>query len=383
MAVPGYNRLIFEQATPADSQELLAILEDTTFTGNISLLYTRRPDAYQAFKHEGTEVDIIVARDIKRKRIAGVGACATRKVYVNGKSENIGYLFGLRVARDYKGVPFLHQGYAYLQTLHKEKALSYYLTTILEDNRSAQKLLEKPRSFMPTYHPFGSYEIFALKPGTRSAQRMKRRSALSGRSVNNVTFRQASERDLPTLLEFLKEQGQMYQFFPVIDKAELRAGTLHNLQIEDFYLLHTKYGEILAAGACWDQRDYKQYVVQGYHGILKGLYPISWVFPIFGYPSLPAPHTTLKFFTLSFWAIKETTPEFFLQFLAGISKVRQAYPFFLIGLHERHPFREILRQQPHISYRSKIYLVFWGAHQDALETLAREETLPYLECGML
>jgi hypothetical protein len=364
-----YKRFIFEQAAPEDGSAMLAILEDAAFKGNISLLYTRRPDAYRSFKQEGKDVDVVVARDVKNGKIVGFGACAIRELWVNGTTEKVGYLFGLRVARDYLGkYPILHRGYAYLHTLHEKRGISCYITTILEDNLYAQKLLEKQRSFMPNYHPFGSYEIFALK----SAQ---------SRRLSYI-FRQACEDDIPSLVKFLYEQGRKYQFFPVIDEADLSSGELNGLSVANFYLLHTKENEILAAGVPWDQRSYKQYIVQGYSSVLKLLYPFSRIFPLFGYPSLPTPGSILQFFTLSFWAVKDSNSELFLQFLKRIAKISRDYPFFLIGLHERHPLRILLQNRPHISYKSKLYLVSWDQQRDYIENFDRG-MLPYLECGML
>ena len=369
----SFRRFVFEQATSQDSGEILAILEDASFKGNISLLYTRRPDAYRSLKQEGDDVDIIVARDSLNGKIAGFGACAVRQCFINGNEEKVGYLFGLRVARTYlKKFALLHRGYSYLKSLHEGKNISYYITTILEENRYAQTLLEKPRSFMPTYHPFGSYEVYALKASTRKKQSLP----------SSMCFRQATQGDLPSLIDFLHTQGKTYQFFPVIHAEDIRTGTFHHLTIEDFYLLHTNDGEILAAGVPWDQHHYKQYVVQGYNGLLQWLYPFSKLFPLFGFPSLPAPQSILQFFTLSFWAVKENQPEIFRHFLAQIAQLSRKNPFFLIGLHQSHPLRAMLQKCPHISYRSRVYLVSWPEHRSNPERL-HKRLLPYLECGML
>ncbi len=372
------KRFIFEQAQPQDGKELLAILEDSAFKGNISLLYTRRPDAYQSLRREAEEVDIVVARDLIHGKIVGFGACAIRKLFVNGKATKVGYLFGLRAAREYLGKsPILHRGYEFLHSLHKTKDLSCYITTILEDNLYAQKLLEKRRRCMPAYKPFGSYEVFAMK--TAQSRRLSYHETSSFASLH---FRQAHKDDLPDLVQFLNEQGKKYQFFPVIKEKDFQPDNFLNLSIKDFYLLHTENKKILAAGVPWNQQDYKQYVVQRYGGVLKLLYPFSRIFPLFGFPALPAPRSLLKFFTLSFWAVQDNNPVLFLRFLDGISKNFKNYPFFLIGLHERQPLRHILQKRPHISYSSKVYLVVWDEQRDCIQNF-NKEMLPYLECGML
>ena len=267
-------RFQFEQATAQDSDEILTILEDAPFKGNISLLYTRRPDAYWSFTQEGEEVNIIVARDTKHDNIAGLGACALRTLFVNGIPARVGYLFGLRVARAYlKKFPILHRGYAYLRALHQTKKVACYITTILEENLSAQALLEKRRAFMPTYHPFGKYEIFALTTGRTRESRSSRLASYS--------FRRATISDLPALITFLHEQGQQFQFFPILTESTLRSGIFPGLRVENFWVMQNTEGEFLATGALWDQRSYKQYVLQGYGGYFKWLYPFAKLLPLF------------------------------------------------------------------------------------------------------
>ena len=366
------SRFVFEPACEADGKELLAILEAAAFKGKISLLYTRRPDAYRSLKQEAQEVQILLARDTKHHKIAGFGACALRELFVNGQPARVGYLFSLRLASDYlKKTPILHRGFRLLHSQNQTKGIVCYLTTILEENRYAQKLFEKPRPFMPTYTPFGIYEIFAMP--CRSAPRSKRRKD------DSLVFSQATSRDAEELSHFLHREGRKLQFFPVVHAEDLQNRRFYGITIEDFYLLRSKMGEMLAAGLAWDQRHYKQYIVQSYGGVFRYLRPFSRILPFFGYPSLPAPGNALAFFTLSFWAIKDNHPELFECFLQEIMQVSGHYPFFLIGLHERHPFHSLLQKRPHISYRSIVYQVSWQESS----ALLKPSTLPYLECGLL
>ena len=370
-----HTRFLFEEATVQDRDEILRILEEASFKGNIALIYTRRPDAYRSFKQEGEEVHIIVARDTRCGKIAGFGACAIRTLFVNGIPARTGYLFGLRVARAYlKKFPILHRGYAYLRTLHQAKNITYYITTILEENLYVQKLLEKRRRFMPTYQPFGRYEIFALST---------RRTGKSTSSLlASCSFRRATMADLPSLTAFLHEQGRQSQFFPVMTETVLCSGALPGLKVEDFWVIQHAGGEFLATGALWDQRSYKQYVLQGYGGYFKFLYPFAKLLPLFGFPALPAPGSTLAFCTLSFWAVKDQNPEIFSLFLEQARRAARSFPFLIVGVHESHPLRSTLQKRPHISYKSKMYLVFWQEQQESVKSL-RQENAPYLECSML
>ena len=373
MSAAQSSRFIFEAAQEADAWELLNILEDAAFKGNISLLYTRRPNAYRSLMQEAKDVRILLARDTKFGRIVGFGACALRELFVNGHPQTIAYLFSLRMARSYqKKAPILHRAYDALYAQNTSEPIRCYLTTILEDNRYAQKLLEKPRPFMPAYTPLGTYDVFAMH--CRSMRRSKRKQD------DSLTFRQANSGDLSNLRNFLHNEGRHYQFFPVVHTADLQNGQFYGLNIEDFYLLHSRNGEVLAAGVPWDQQQYKQYIVQGYGGPFRYLRPLSRIFPFFGYPSLPAPGSALVFFTLSFWAVKDNDVCVFTRFLDEIANVSRQFPFFLIGLHERHPLHSLVQHYRHISYRSKVYKVSRNNSPD--EALDRDY-IPYLECGLL
>lgn len=365
-------RFVFDFARPDDSQELLEMLEDESATGNIRLLYTRRPDAYASFQQEGQTVDLVVCRDRAQGKIVGCGACAIRSVFLNGHPIDIGYLFGLRVRREYRRkYPLLHRGYAFLHAQHQQRQAALYLNTILDENQAAQALLEKRRGCMPTYQPYGRYEIYAFK-------------TIRSRPSADAEFmmRPASPVDSTILLRFLTDQGRQYQFFPVVSESELLHGLHTGLSIERFYLLFDACQELVAAGAIWDQTSYKQYIVQGYGGILRWVYPLSRWFPLINLPILPTPGSLLKFFTLSLWAVKDNHPIFFQAFLDRIATVTPVYPFFLVGIHERHPLRPLLRKRPHISYTSKIYLVAWPEQTHTVELLDQRR-IPYLECGML
>ena len=365
------NRYQFEWAKPEDAAELLDILEAEAFPGRISLLYTRRPDAYQSFQYEGETVDILVCRDIQKRQIAAMAAAAVRPLYVNGQPENTVYLFGLRSRREYRGAyALLARGYACLGDYYQKQRIRFFLTTILEDNYGARKLLEKKRAFMPDYEFVQSYRVFALRP--RGANK-----PLAG-----MQFRQAEPADADKLAGFLEQAGRRQQFFPVISSKRLLESGVPGLGIKQFYLLLDASGHLLAAGAAWDQRQYKQYVLAGYQGILKWSYPISFLLPLFGWPSLPAPGSALRFFTLSFWAVNDHQAALLDIFLGQLAHMVPHYPFFLIGAFEHAPLTACLSRYPHIFYQSRLYLVNW-AKQGSLRAQLDPQYPLYMECGGL
>jgi len=136
------ERYIFETARPGDAGEILEILEEIDFKGKISLTFTRRPDPIASFQKEGKRVEILVSRDTREGRITALAATSINRMFFNGEPTDIGYLFGLRVRKEYRRrYLLLPRGFNYLFNLHQDAHVPLYITTILEENTLAQKLL--------------------------------------------------------------------------------------------------------------------------------------------------------------------------------------------------------------------------------------------------
>ncbi|MCA9403031.1 MAG: hypothetical protein KC897_04560 [Candidatus Omnitrophica bacterium] len=363
------DKYVIEPARPEDGQELLRILEQVPYPGRVSLTYTRRPDAYRSFYKEGEEVRLFVCRDRRAGRIAGLGATTIRDVYINGDPRRVAYLFGLKVAPDYRGrFPLLPDCYAYLYDYLQKKDVELTFTTILSGNDDARQLLEKKRSVMPAYEAFGRYETYALRnrPASNTA---------SGRRI-----RAAVKDDIPALVRFLNREAQKHNFFPV-SRARDWTGILDNgLTIADVFVME-EGAEIIAAGAVWDQSAYKQYVVNSYSGGLKLLAALPWVTRLCGLPPLPAPGETVRFYTLGRWAVRDNDARIFDTFLDQIMQSAAAYPLCLVGVHEGHPLRERLQRRRYVRYDSEVYLVNWESKSSPVNDL--KPLTVYLECGAL
>ncbi|MCA9407935.1 MAG: hypothetical protein H6755_06465 [Candidatus Omnitrophica bacterium] len=364
------NRFIIEPAKASDGLEMLQLLEQTPFEGKVSLLYTRRPDAYQSFLYEGRNMEVSVCRDLQEGKIIAIGAYVIQVVYINNKEEQVAYIFGLKGYSDYlKSHPLLHRFYAYLEENLKRNNIRFCYTTILESNHYAQRLLEKKRRIMPHYEKFGRYETFAI----RNTSRRKKH--------NGYVFTKASKEDLPEMVRFLNQEGSKCQFFPVVKLDDILSETFKGINTDSFYIVKQD-DKIIAAGAIWDQGDYKQYIVQQYSGFLRIFNKLQLLSALFQIPSLPDPGQALKFYTLSRWAIKDNDKTIFNVFMDNLKDHTQDYPFMLIGVHESHPLRNELMNRKHIKYSSNVYLVDWVKKISPL-TLLNTEMSSYIECGAL
>jgi hypothetical protein len=364
------DRFVVQPASAADSAEILDLLEESVSPGNLALIYTRRPDAYRSFLAEGREAHLMVWRDAWEGRIAGLSAHAVHECFIDHRPEKVVYVFGLRFRRGYlaKRVLLCLPGtYRAIIDQFYPHGVRYFLTAILQDNLPARRLLTKERAHMPRHTFLCPYHALTF---------LTRRGALS--LPDSYRFRPATREDREALADFLAVEGARSNFFPA------RIGDLFGrhpeLSWESFYLLTDRQGRILACGAVWDQVSYKQYIVAGYAGKLRWLALVSPLLRALGYPPIPKPGTTLRFFVLAFWCVKDNRAEYLHWFLGGLARAARDYPYFVVGVPAAHPLRPALQKGSLLSGSSHIYLV--GNHVTP-DDAARLRESPYLECGWL
>jgi hypothetical protein len=364
------DRFVMQPATAADSAEILRVLEENVFPGNVALIYTRRPDAYRSFLAEGREAHLLVCRDTQEGRIAGLGAHAVHECFIDRRPEKVVYLFGLRVRREYvatRALLSLPGAYRQIVEQFQAQGVRYFLTVILQDNLPAQRLLTKERSHMPRHTFLCPYHTLTFRTRRRAPS-----------LPNSCVFRRATPQDRVALEDFLTAEGGRRDFFPA------RIGDLFErhpeLSWESFYLLTDRQGSILACGAAWDQVSYKQYIVAGYGGKLRWLSRVSPLLRAFGYPPLPKPSTILRFVLLTFWCVKDDRADYLKWFLDSFAHAVRDYPYFVVGVPQVHPLAPALKEWKFLGYDSHIYLV---GHHVTPDDAARLRKSPYLECGWL
>jgi len=364
------ERFVLEPATPADSAEILNVLEENPLPGPISLTYTRRPDAYRSFMAEGQGAHLIVCRDVQEGRIVGLGAGAIQECLIERRPEKVVYLFGLRIRQEYlakRVLLFLPGAYRSIIEHFHSQGLRHFLAVILEDNLPALRLLTKTRSRMPRYTFLSPYHTAVF---------LTRRRAPSLPSSH--TFRRAAAADRSSIESFLEAEGGRCDFFPT------NLGDLFSrnpeLSWESFYLLTDRQGSILACGAAWDQTSFRQYICAGYGGKMRWLYRVWPLVRLFGYPPMPKPSSVLRFSILAFWCVKDNRAEYLKSFLDNLAHATRDYPYFVTGVPEAHPLGPAMNEWRFLGYDSHVYLV--GDHVTP-EDAARLGKSPYLECGWL
>jgi hypothetical protein len=356
------SRLSF--AGPDDAEEILDLLESRPMPGPISVVYTRRPDAYRSLLREGERVRILVARDRDRRRLLAMGAWALRTLHVNGEPAPVAYLFGLRARGDaLKSWPVLHRGYAGIgQELHG-LGVRHAITTIVASNARVAAMLGRGSRYLPAYRTLGRYDVFALLPG-----RVRERSRTAG-------MRSATPDDAGRLAEFLAEAGRTQQFFPRMSAEDLLAGR-GGPPIDAFRWLEGRPGEILAAAALWHQGDYRQYRIHGYGRPVAWMRRVARLAPFLGLPRLPDPGEEVRYSTLAAWAARDHDPALLADLLDRMPGADTS--FILAGAHAAHPLHEVFRKRRHVAYQSEVFRVHWDSDSPPLADLPL-----YLECGTL
>ncbi len=253
------SALRFDIATPEDDAQLREVLASTPMDGQIQVSFRREPSFFQAGVVEGPFLQTLVARN--GAQVAAIGCRSVRDRFVNGQPRTIGYLSGLRLRPEYRSTGLLGRGYRFLHRLHADRRTQLYLTTIAEGNAVAQRVLTSGRTWLPQYHRAGTYHTLVIRP---------RRARSGARPDPSLLIRRASQVDLPQIVQFLQQAGPRRQFFPYYTAEDFGnpQGTFYELPLENLFLAEHNEQLVGMLGA-WDQRGFRQTVVEGYQGWMR------------------------------------------------------------------------------------------------------------------
>lgn len=364
--------LDFDMATPADNEELLQFSAQTDMPGAIRFSFDRFPDYFAALRVEGRQTDVLVARQRDSGQLIATGQRSVKNVFVNGRPTTVGYLSGLRVAPSARSGLFLSRGYDRLKALQRQTPSAFDLTTIMEDNLPAQKVLLSKRLGLPAYHDLGRYCCMAVSLRTKTATRAR------------FSLRPASAADARRVVEFLNLEGSARQFHPEyrVEDFGNPAGLLPHLDWKDVLLAFD--GPVLVGMlAAWNQQAFRRWRVTGYAPWLHGSrHLLNLGARLRRMPLLPPPGSTLNCFNLALVCIRNNNCGVFQTLLDEIVRLhRGRYDCFLAGAHERDPLLPVLLERPHVPLTSRLFLVDWEGTGRARQTL--DDRIPHLELGSL
>jgi len=331
---------------------LRRLLRDNPIRGAVTITLEREPDWFIAAGAEGPRHDAIVARETGTGRLVSVGTRSVRTYLVGGQTVSVPYLGALRVDRASRGrLRLLREGYALCRALRRDGEAPFALTSIVADNERARKLLGSGRAGLPSYRKLEGF--FTLVIPTRGRAR--------GGPRPDVKVDRLNESELDEIAVFLQRVYRGYRIAPSWTAGDLRSSRrTPGLGHRDF-LVTRRTGTPVGCLAVWDQREFKQAVIQDYSPRLRAVRPfVNLLAPWLGVPRLPAPGSPLEHAYLSHVAV--TDPDVLVPLVdAGRAEARRrGCDVVVLGMSEPNPLLPHLRRAfRHRAYRSTLYVVDW------------------------
>jgi hypothetical protein len=156
-----------ELAGPQDESRLRRLLRENPLTGAISVSLEREPDFFLGAAVEGDRHHTVAVRDARSGQVIGMGSRSVREVFLNGCPRLMGYLSQLRIDQSARGRKrVLLGGYAACRDMRGPGETPFDLTTIVEDNRPARRLLEMGLEGLPVYRPLEPF-VTSFLPARR------------------------------------------------------------------------------------------------------------------------------------------------------------------------------------------------------------------------
>jgi hypothetical protein len=263
----------FTVACAEDEAELRALLRKAVIPGPVRVALTREPDYLAGETLGGNEDTTLVAR--QDGRMVGMGRCSINTMYRNGVPTRVAYLGELRVEPDAPRSPaLLREGYEILAS-HAGHADGFF-TSIASDNLRARRVLERGARFgLPDYSAICDLVTLVMPVGRGTAERVP------------------SPADVVALAEFLDRKSRQCNLSLTWNASRWAALARHGASPESFVVIR-EGGDVTGAAGIWDQRAFRQIVVDGYDRSVSLARPLfNGVQSLRGMGRLPAPGTVL------------------------------------------------------------------------------------------
>jgi hypothetical protein len=272
--------LRFALATDADDAELRALLRRSVVPGAVRVAFTREPRYRDGEALCGAVERTIIAR--ADAQLVALGRCSVRSVHRNGVAGPIGYLSELRtLPAAPHGAQVLRDGYDFLRDMLHDVEMDGCVTSIATDNAHARRVLECGHRFGLPRYTFLADLVTLVVPAARAHHTA---------SVAPLRVH-VSEHD--QLRDFLATRARDMQLSLLWDNSTWESLRHHGITESDFCVVR-RAGRIVGAAALWDQRAFRQIVIDGYHGALQWARPfLNVASAVTGMLALPAVGATL------------------------------------------------------------------------------------------
>jgi len=370
------GRLRFDLVTSRNEWEVRRLLRETPVPGWITLTYEREPDYLLGATLEGHVQQTVLARLGEDGTLVGTFGRSERAAFVNGDVRTLGYLGLLRMHERFRGrTRYLREGYeACRRFLHDSSRTPYYVTSIIESNTTARRVLEAGLPGLPTYRPWQGFSTLALPSRSWPA-----------RAPAGVAVVQGSADRRAEVAACLQRNYARYSLAPLWSEEDLASPErCRGLRPEDF-VLAVRADRVVGCLAVWDQRAFKQHVVRGYSSrVERWRRPINLAARVSLLPRLPDVGRPLDEASLSHAAVDGDDAAILLALVSaalGMARAR-GLDFVTLGLSERNPMLAAVKARfRHLEYRSMLYLVHWEDGRAAAAAL--DDRPAHLEAATL
>ncbi len=346
------NNIQFTFGTEADDSELRAVIRRIPMEGSISLTFGREPSFLAAAKTGSLKSETIVGRKAPSSSIIGFGERSLRKVYMNGEEKTIWYLHTLRILPKERNARALLRGYQYFHSLPNESSAPYFLTTILDDNITAKKILESGRAGMPSYTRVGTLQTYLIPLRTR--KKIRTTSPEIGR---------ASHLSISSAYSCLDSYNKGYSLAPRYDIPDLLgvSGILPAFNPENLYTFSFE-GKVAGTLGVWDQQSFKQSIVASYSPrmkILRSVYNAQSYFS--GSPYLPKTGNQIRMIYACLLSVMGNDTAIFGELLDQVINDWSGigHDWLVVGLLSGSPLERVVHKKSARQISSGVYLVHW------------------------
>ena len=338
----------FAVATRADDAAIRRLLRESPMRGAVSVSFEREPGYFRGADLAGGVDQTIIAHD--GTRLVCMGRCTERECWVDGRETRVGYLAELRLDAAARGrFGIVRDGYEFFHELQRDDPAAFYFTSIASDNDRARRLLESGVRGLPAYAFLAELDTLLIAVPRRA-------------STVRLRVGSATPENVPDLLRLLNAHGRRRQFAVVWTAERLAALAAHDLPLERF-LLGFYGGEIVACGALWDQRGFRQTVIHGYSRALTVARPfVNFAGHILGTPRLPRAGSVLAHAFLSPLAFADGAEALLPDFIEAFFPLaaRAGVEFLTLALPATDPRLPALRRRLSTrTWRSRLYRVSW------------------------
>lgn len=355
----------FGFAGPPDEPDIRALVGSTPMPGAVRVRFEREPNYFHGCDVMGEVCQVLIARHRPDGALAGILCRSEQPAYVNGSAVRIGGIGQLRIAARYRGRHLLQQGWP----LFEDPDL-VYLALVARENTAALRVLAHHAPHRPSVRQLGEIATMGLLVRRGRERRHQRTTSIV----------RATPDSLEELVAFLDREGRRRQFTPVRTAAALTSPRFRGLAPEDVFVAR-EGRRIVGCMACWDQRAYKQDVVDGYGAVLSRARPgIDALARVYGAAPLPEPGQMLQAASAALVAVAEDDPGVFAHLVDACLEdaARRGVDWLMLGLADRDPLRRVARRHLHVTYRARLFALTWRRPPPALDGRC-----PYVEIAAL